>query len=233
MSHIKEIPDQERPREKGMKYGVSVLSNRELLAILIRSGTKEYSALEVADKLLQAGHGMQGIARLNQRELSSLPGISNVKALELQSALELSRRILQEETEQRDVVQDPESLYSWLRTSLGPKPQEEFLVVFLDHQHHIMGSAALFKGTDRSSMASPREVFKAALEANASYVMLVHNHPSGSSEPSEADIRLTKRMIHAGRIVGIQVADHLIVTQSTCTSLRNLGIVTGIDGWNE
>lgn len=229
MSKIKEIPDQERPREKGLKYGVEALSNRELLAVLIRSGTKNYSALEVADKLIQAGKGMRGIARLSTRQMAELPGISLVKALEIQSALEVSRRILQEDTEGRDVVKDPDSLYSWLRTSLGPRLQEEFLVVYLDHQNHILGSTSMFKGTDRTTLASPREVFQGALGANASAVMLVHNHPSGAALPSSADLKLTKRMINAGKIVGIDVMDHLIVTEGTCTSIRSMH---ELDGWD-
>ena len=225
MAMIKEMPANEKPREKAMRFGIRSLSSRELLAIILRTGQKGYSVLEVADALIEVAGGISGIARMSTAELSKIKGISNAKALELQAAFELSRRAELEEAMHADVISDPKSVERWLRKELGSSLQEQFLAIYLDAQHRIMFYRVLFVGTINSSNVYPREVFREALLYNCTCVMLVHNHPGGTLTASDADLTLTKRMMKAADIMGVKILDHLIITNSGCLSLKERGLL--------
>lgn len=223
---LKNLPETERPREKAIMHGIRSLSSRELLAILIRSGIRGTSALDAADQLLQKGGGVNGLLKLSRYDMKQVPGISDVKALELEACMELSRRISFEHAAEADVVRSPEGLYDWLKKEIGGGDQEQFMAIFLDQANHILSARTLFIGTVNSSMVSPREVFREALLQGAVQVMIVHNHPGGTLKPSQADLDATARIIEAGRMMGVSVLDHLIVSSKGVYSFRREGLLT-------
>lgn len=214
MGMISEMPASEKPREKALKYGIRTLSARELLAIVLRSGTKGCSVLETADELLKMADGISGLTRLSVQEICCIKGISKVKALELQACFEVSRRAMAEQVYDVDVVDHPEKLIRWLQADIGTSMQEKFMVVYLDNSHRILSCRTLFTGTINTASVYPREIFREALLLYSTDIMLVHNHPSGELSPSMADLNLTDRLLQAGRLMGIRVLDHLIITRS-------------------
>lgn len=225
MTIVKDLPLNERPREKAIQYGFSVLSSRELLAIILRAGIHHKSALEIADELLCKTQGVRGLARISAKELKEIKGIKDAKALELLACFELTKRLTYEEALEKDVVNQPEVLTKWLRHQLGNSLQEEFLVVYLDAANHIIKYKILFKGTCDASMVSPREVFKEAYLNISTKMILVHNHPSGNLVPSQADIQLTKRMIEISKIMNVQIIDHIIVASHGYFSFAKEGLL--------
>ncbi len=222
---MKNIPQAERPREKGLRHGAAYLSTRELLAVLIRCGTKGQSALDTADLLLKEAGSLKGIAEMPAERIGRIRGLSRTKALELKACFELSQRMMYEDVTEGDVIRDPESLETWLRSRMGPLLQEEFMVVYLDGAHRVISAETLFVGTSYASLASPKEIYRKALEKHASCIMLVHNHPSGDLQPSEADMYLTRHVTEAGIMIEIPVLDHLIVGSTGCLSMRREGFL--------
>ena len=225
MGKVRSLPSQERPREKAMRYGIQKLSNRELLAILIRCGTRQCSALEVADSILLKAEGIRGLEQVSMEELEEIKGISHVKALELLAALELARRVAFEKAREMDVVKSPDMLYEWLQQKLGGEMQEKFLVLFLDQAHHIHRAQTLFIGTAQETTVSPKDIFRLALQFACTAVLLVHNHPGGSLAPSKADLAMTRQIMGSGALMGIRVLDHIIVTRNGCMSFAREGIM--------
>ena len=220
---MKQIPKSERPREKALMHGIESLSNRELLALLIRSGTANHSAFDIADDLLSNGLG--AFSRLSFSELCKIEGISKVKALEILAWNQLSHRISCEAMQHKDVVSDPEALIQWCKMKLGVLQQEHFLVVFLDSHNAVQGYKVLFTGTLNSSLVHPREVFKEALNVSCSKILVVHNHPSGNLEPSAADLMVTENLVNSGKMMKIPVIDHLIVSGSDYFSFYEHGLL--------
>ncbi len=225
MTMIKDLPAHEKPREKALRYGIRALSSRELLAIMLRSGQKGRSVLEIADSLLLEAKGISGIARMDINELARIKGISKTKALEIQACFEISRRCALEEALKSDVIEHPEALVRWLRKELGSTLQEQFLVIYLDQHHHILYYRVLFVGTINASNVYPREIFREALLRNCTDILLVHNHPSEDPTPSRADLSLTQRLQEAGKMMGVRILDHLIVTRNRCLSLKESGFL--------
>ena len=209
---LKNIPVMEQPREKALQYGLSSLSNRELLALQLRTGYRHHSALEVADEILA------------REELIQIPGISQIKALELLAIFEIVRRSSAAKLPTLPRVQHPSALFDWLKQEIGTSLQEKFLVVFLASDQRVLSYKILFVGTINASMVFPREIFKEALLLNSPNIILVHNHPSGNLSPSQEDISLTKRIKEAGQLMGVKVLDHIIVTQSDYFSFVQEGI---------
>ncbi len=222
---VKEMPKTERPREKALKYGVKSLSNIELLAILIRSGYQGCSSLKIAEDILVKACGIGNLSRLKLSDFLKIKGIKETKALELLTCIELSKRMAYEECLETDVIDKPNKLVSWLNKEIGSSDQEEFMVVYLNVKNRIIGYRILFKGTIDSSIVHPREIFKEALLLSSSRVLLVHNHPSGDITPSEADIQSTLKIIEAGKLMGIKVIDHIIVTNNRYFSFANAEII--------
>lgn len=225
MTMIKDLPAHEKPREKALRYGIRALSSRELLAIMLRSGQKGRSVLEIADDLLLEARGISGIARMDTSELAKIKGISKTKALEIQACFEISRRCALEEAMKSDVIENPGALVRWLRKELGSTLQEQFLAIYLDQHHHILFYRVLFVGTINASNVYPREIFREALLGNCTDILLVHNHPSEDPTPSKADLSLTRRLQEAGKMMGVRILDHLIVTRSRCISLKESGFL--------
>ena len=219
MTNIAEMPSAEKPREKALRYGIRSLSNRELLALILRSGPKGGSVLTAADELLSRAGGFSGLSKLSVAELRQVRGISDVKALELTACFEISRRALQERAWDTDVMENPAAVIRWLQKEIGSEMQEKFMVIYLSPKNRILSSRVLFMGTVNEAKVWPREIFREALLAGSSRVILVHNHPSGDPAASMDDIAMTRKMIEAGKIMGVEVLDHIIVTGSSWVSM--------------
>lgn len=220
MLELKELAVSDRPREKCIRFGIRSLSHAELLALILRTGTKDHSVFSVADELLRKAKGIRRLSQLNLQDLCEVRGINKAKACELMAVCELSRRMALEEVYELDVVDQPGRLVDWLRRELGDAKQEHFLVVFLDTKNHILGHKVCFIGSLDRSVVHPREIFKEAVAYSAARIIAVHNHPSGDVTPSENDIQVTKSLEEAGAMMGIPLLDHLIVSHRTFYSLR-------------
>ena len=219
MCKMNELPKTEQPREKALMYGITALSNMELLAIMLRTGTKEKNVLDCASELLDRSGGLSGLPRLSLGDLCTVSGISKVKAIQLQACFELVQRISAEELSADSIMEHPDKFEEWLKIRLGATMQEELLVIYLNKAKQILGMETVFRGTIDSAAVSPREIFRSALSRHARYLILVHNHPSGNLTPSSQDLNFTSRMIEAGNTMGIDVMDHLIVSQNGISSI--------------
>lgn len=222
---VKDIPSSERPREKAIKYGVRSLSNRELLAILIRNGYQNMSSLNVAEQILKLSDGISKINTLTFDALISIKGIKKVKAIELLACFELINRIAFSKNDKLDIIETPSQLYHWLILKMGPLKQEHFGVVFLDSRHHIIDYSIIFIGTLNASIIHPREIYKEAIIKSSNSIIIVHNHPSSDLTPSNADIEVTKRIYEVGQLMDIKLIDHIIVSQSNYFSFKKQGML--------
>ncbi len=219
------MPVEERPREKAKKYGITVLSDKELLAILLRHGYHGHSSLSIAEEILKKARGIENLSRLSIQDLKEVKGVKEVKAIEILACFELSKRMHYERLFEKDVIKEPSDLITWLMKELGTLEQENFLVVYLNIKNHIQGHKILFKGTVDKSLVHPREIFKEALRLSSSRIMVVHNHPSGDCTPSNADISITKQLYDCGEMMGILLLDHLIVSSYTWFSFKGNGLI--------
>ncbi len=219
MSLIEQLPTYEKPREKAIQFGIDSLSNTELLALLIRHGTKNHSALEIAKELLEKSGGIGRLSSSSLHELMNVKGISQVKAVELQAVFTLIKRICFERIEEKDVIRSQNAFVHWLKLKIGFERVENFMVVFLDNANHVIHYKILCKGTVNYATVYPREVMKEALMRDAVSLILVHNHPSQNYTPSSQDIELTKKIYEIGKMIDVKVLDHLIVTGQNCYSI--------------
>ncbi|MCE1171971.1 MAG: DNA repair protein RadC [Azovibrio sp.] len=209
---ISDWPQGERPRERLLRQGPQALSDAELLAIYLRVGIKGKSAVDLARELLERhGGSLCRLAAASMTELARTPGIGLAKAAQLQASFELSRRALREEIHQRNLMGSPNSVRDWLRLHLGQLPHEVFMALWLDAQNRLIAHEDLFRGTLTQTSVYPREVVKSALSHNAAAVIFAHNHPSGVSEPSQADQLLTRQLQEALTLVDVRLLDHFIV----------------------
>lgn len=222
---VKELNVQERPREKALNQGIQVLSNRELIAILIRTGTKRSSALDVADQLLNSTQGLGELSVASLQELAKIEGIKSAKGLSLQAAFELGRRVAYDKIKQGISIEKPQDLVDWLNMQIGFEQQEHFIVLFLNQKNQILCYRDLFKGTLTSASVHPREIFQEAMRVGCARIICVHNHPSGDAQPSEADIVITERIVEGGRMVAIPLIDHIIVSKNTYKSFRQMRLI--------
>ena len=222
---VKDMNKEQRPREHALQDGIEALNNRELVAILLRSGSKTRSALEVADEVLaKMEHlGELGVAQLN--DLMEIDGIAQAKALELQAAFELGRRIAFDKVKQMHCINSPKDIVDWLNQQIGFMKQEHFLVLFLNHHNQIVSYRTMFKGSMTSASVHPREIYKEALASGCAKIICEHNHPSGNVEPSEADILLTEAIDACGKMTCIPLVDHIIVGKNSYTSLRQKQLI--------
>jgi DNA repair protein RadC len=212
------LPRVDRPREKLAQKGSSALSDAELLAVIIGQGTRGSSVLAVADEILKF-FGPSKLAGVSPKDLQSVKGIGPARAAQLVACLELGRRIFRPEEEPAVVIRRPEDAASLTR-ELSAARKEHFCTLYLDTRNRVMRKETVSIGTLNASLVHPREVFQPAVESSAASVVLVHNHPSGDPEPSREDLLLTKRLVTAGEIMGIEVLDHVIVARRSFVSLR-------------
>ena len=226
---IKDMAAQDRPRERLVLGGADVLSNAELIAILLRTGLKGYSAIHIAQQLLAKFGTLDGLARAPLEELRQVKGVGRDKAVTLKAAFTLARKMAAEMRAEAPLLDTPERVADLLREESRPQDVEQFRVVLLNTRRRLIGLEAISQGTLDTLLVHPREVFKRAIAANASAVVLVHNHPSGDPTPSEADIKVTRDLIRAGQLLKIEVLDHVIIGRRTMerqkdyVSLRELG----------
>lgn len=225
---IRELPEQERPRERLLNEGEKALSNRELLAILLGSGTQRQSALTLADQLLRKGETLRGLAALDVEELRQVKGIGLAKAAQIKAAMELARRMSLEPGHRRTAIRHPGDVAKLMMDDLRDLDHEQFKLLMLDTKHRVIKMQTLSVGHLSGTLVHPRELFKAVIRRNSAAVILVHNHPSGDPEPSADDIDLTRRLVAGGKLLGIEVLDHVIIGDNTYVSLKERGLVNGL-----
>lgn len=223
------MPDAERPRERLMASGADALRTAELIAILLRTGMKGISALQISDQVMQRFGNLENLAKASLEDLQKIKGIGRDKAIALKSAFTLARRMALELRHDSPVLDNPERIADLLREDNRLYEVERFQAVLLNTRRKLIKVEQLSQGTLDTILVHPREVFKAAISANAAAIVLVHNHPSGDPTPSEADIKVTRDIIRAGQLLKIEVLDHIILGKKTAEraqdylSLRELG----------
>lgn len=220
---IKELPADDRPRERMLKAGSSVLTNAELFAILIGGGYQEVSAIQLSQQLLNDNGGLAGLTRLSLRDLMKIKGIGLAKAASMKAAMELGRRIASMPAVDKPAISSPEDAAALLVPKYGDRDQEHVGILALDVKNRVLQEKVITIGILDGSVIHPREIFKPALSANAASILLFHNHPSGDTSPSGKDIEVTKRIVEAGETLGITLVDHLIISRNSYLSLKQKG----------
>lgn len=222
---LKDLPPDARPREKLLARGPAALADAELIALLLRTGVKGRSVLQLAQQLLTDFGGLTGLLQAEPDDLKRVKGLGPAKRAEMSAVLELARRSLAQELMQRPVFDSPARVKDYLRLQIGGKPHEVFVVLFLDAQNRLIRSEEMFRGTLTQTSVYPREVLKRALDLGAAAVLLAHNHPSGAPEPSRADEFLTQTLNKALALIDVRVLDHLVVSQCDVVSFAERGLL--------
>ena len=218
--------EEDRPREKLLLKGKSALSDAELIAILIGSGTKSLSAVDVGKKILhEASNNLNELARFSVKDLKKIKGIGEAKAITIVSALELGRRRKEEDFKDKIRITCSNDIYQLIRPELMDLPKEEFWIILLNRANRVIKKEQISSGGVSGTVADPKIIFKAALDQYASSVILIHNHPSGNLKPSQADINLTKKMKEAGNLLEIPVLDHIIFSDEGYLSFADEGML--------
>jgi len=222
---LHDLPKPERPRERLKKFGVDALSAAELLALVIGRGVRKNPVMTIANELLQTFGSIKGVSEATIEELSRIRGVGLAKAAQIKACFELGKRQDLEADEEKISISNPRDVAQAVRARIQDKAKEHFTLVLLNTRNKIIRVETISTGTLNASLVHPREVFKEAIAHTASSVIIAHNHPSGDTEPSEDDIRLTKRLVEVGRLVGIEVLDHIIVTKKEYLSFKEKGLM--------
>ena len=222
---LKDLPEDARPREKLLARGAGALSDAELLALLLRSGIPGKNALQMGQELVDTFGGIAGLLHTGHETLKSIKGLGPAKRAELVAVLELARRALAQQLQDKPLFSTPQAVRDYLQLQLGSRPHEIFAVLFLDAQHRLIALEELFRGTLTQTSVYPREVVVRALALQAGSVVLAHNHPSGEPRPSRADEALTQTLKAALALVDVRVLDHFIVTSTQAVSMAELGLL--------
>lgn len=225
---MKELHESEQPYEKCLKYGTGALSDDELLAVIIRTGSKGEKSVELSKKILQLSDfdkSILGIHHLSIQELMKVKGIGKVKAIQIQCVAELSRRLAKATALNHLCFTTPATIADYYMEDLRHQVQEHLILVLLNTKSKLIKDILLTKGTVNSSLISPREIFIEAVKKDAVYIILIHNHPSGDPSPSNEDIAVTKRIKEAGQLIGILLIDHIIIGDNRYVSLKERGIL--------
>lgn len=225
---IREIPEQERPYEKFYQYGVGALSDAELLAIILRTGSHKKGVLELAREVLDSSvveKGIIGLNYLTSQELSQVDGIGPVKAAQILCVAEIAKRMAQRTRQKGLAFHSPELVANYYMPRLRFGTNEVLLLLMLNNKNILIKEMTLSTGTVNASVADPREIFLQALKYQAVYIILLHNHPSGDPTPSRDDIRVTEQIREAGQLIGISLNDHIIIGDNTYISLREQGYI--------
>ncbi|MCK4259377.1 MAG: DNA repair protein RadC [Halanaerobiales bacterium] len=221
---ITDLPIEERPREKLVKFGPENLSNSELLAIILRIGTRNQTAIGLAEKLLGYVNGLKGLLDVSVEELMNIQGIGQAKAVHLVALGELTKRV-QSAQHTKKRIHSATELVELLMPKMRFLKKEVFWIVLLDNQNQILAIEEVSRGSVNETIVHPREVFREAIRRSSSAVILAHNHPSGNPEPSYQDLEVTRRLCQSGKILGIQILDHLILGDKQYISLKERGII--------
>ena len=222
---LKDLPQNARPREKLLARGAGALSDAELLALLLRSGIRGQNVLMLAQELVVRFGGIAGLLHTPAEALKTIKGLGPAKRAELVAVLELSRRALVQRLEEKPLFSTPQAVRDYLQLQIGGRPHEIFAVMFLDSQHRLIALEEMFRGTLTQTSVYPREVVRRALDLHAGSVVLAHNHPSGTAQPSRADEALTQTLKAALALVDVRVLDHFVVTSHQAVSMAELGLV--------
>ncbi|WP_071986166.1 RadC family protein [Vibrio sinaloensis] len=217
------IPSESMPREKLISHGPQALTDAELLAIFLRTGTRGMNVLELSDFLLKEFGSLRRLFGASQINFCQYKGLGVAKYVQLQAVLELTQRYLSETLQRGDALTSPQQTKLYLSGVLRDKQREEFYVLYLDNQHRVISGESLFQGTIDAASVYPREVVKRSLEHNAAAVIIAHNHPSGVAEPSQSDRRITRRISDALALVDIRILDHFVVGDGEIVSFAERG----------
>ena len=209
------------PRERAIKYGISSLENYELLSLIIRSSCKDKSVFQTADEVIELANGFHNLPCLTYEELISIKGINKAKALEILSIFEIAKRLSKLERIADLELLKPQKVYEWLKFSIGFSNQEEFVAIYLSGNGSIIKSVAMYKGTRNKANVSISEILRQALLLKASYIIVAHNHPSNSLQPSKEDIELTNNLYNSCKMMDIPLLDHIIVGKTGYFSFEN------------
>ena len=223
---VHDLPLSERPRERLSKLGSEALSSQEILALILGRGIKGESVIVTAQKLLTKFGNLKNLASASIEELTQIKGIGPAKAAQIKATFELSKRLEDSASETiKMTVKSPEDVVKTARNMLKGKKKEHFLAICLDTRNHLIKTSTVSIGSLNCSIVHPREVFKDAISSSAASVIFIHNHPSGDPTPSEDDIKMTKRLIEVGEIIGIEVLDHIIICDSEHLSMKAKNLV--------
>lgn len=222
---VKEMRPDEQPREKLTKYGGESLSDAELLAILLRTGSREMNVIQMSQALLDHFDGLRNVARKGWQDMKVIPGIAKVKALTLEAVFELSRRIQVASLGDQLQITSPQEAVAYFGPKLRDLTKEAFIVAFLNNAKYLTGYQKISSGGSTATIVDPAEVMRQAILNEAQSILLVHNHPSGNRSESKADVRLTERIVESGKLLGIPVNDHIIIAGDSYTSFRAKGLI--------
>ncbi|GGJ84145.1 UPF0758 protein YsxA [Lentibacillus kapialis] len=220
---IKDVPKEDRPRERLLKLGAGHLSNQELLAILIGSGTKKESVMVLSNRVLMHFEGLNLLKDATIEELMAIKGIGMAKGVLLLSALELGKRMNQYKPDDRYVIRSPEDGANYIMEDMRTLNQEHFIVLFLNTKNQVIHRQTIFIGSLNASIVHPREIYREAVKRSAASIICAHNHPSGDPAPSQEDIHVTKRLVESGKMIGIELLDHLVIGDRKFISLKEKG----------
>lgn len=220
---VEDLPPEERPRERLASHGPQALASGELLAILVGTGSRHASALDLGERLL--GEGLRGLAACSLEELERAPGMGRAKAARVLAALELGARLARDGSRPMPAFRTPEETARYLLPRYGARPVETFGILALDGRHRLKRESVVSVGCLTSSLVHPREVFFEAVDCRAASLVLFHNHPSGDPEPSAEDLSLTRRLVAAGTLMGIEVLDHVVLGAGSFVSLKTRGVL--------
>ncbi|WP_110111490.1 DNA repair protein RadC [Bacillus sp. CGMCC 1.16541] len=220
---IKDFPQDERPRERLIQKGSGSLSNHELVAILLRTGTKEESVLQLSNRILNHFDGLKLLPEATVDEMTNIKGVGSAKAVQIIAAIELGKRIAQLRSENRYTIRSPQDGADYMMEEMRVLSQEHFVCLYLNTKNQILHKQTIFIGSLNASIVHPREVYKEAFRRSAASIICLHNHPSGDPTPSREDIEVTKRLKECGDIIGIELLDHLIIGDRKYISLKEKG----------
>ncbi|RPJ23873.1 MAG: JAB domain-containing protein [Chloroflexi bacterium] len=221
---IMDLHESDRPRERLASLGPQALSNAELIAILLRVGVRGESAVAVGQRLLNKFGGLSGLHRAPFKELMDQHGLGEAKASQIKAAIELGRRLTLESPEERPAINSPADAAALVQYEMSALEQEHLRVILLDRRNRVMETVEVYKGSVNSSQIRIGEVFKEAIRKNASAVVVIHNHPSGDPTPSPDDVAVTRAIVQAGKLLDVEVLDHLVIGQGRWVSLKERGL---------
>ena len=221
---IRDLPVDERPRERFMQVGPRAMSTTELLAITLRTGVGGENVVRLAERLLAEFDGLSGVARASLAELCRIKGIGPAKAVEIKAALELGRRLLAAAPEERPRVTSPADAANLLMSEMMLLEQEHLRLILLDTRNHVLGTPTVYKGSLNTSVIRIGELFRYAIRDNAAALIVVHNHPSGDPAPSPEDVHVTRQIVQAGRLLDIELLDHIVIGHQRYASLKERGL---------
>lgn len=222
---LRDVPSDERPRERMLQFGPGALSHAELLAVMLRTGTYAESAVRLGQRLLREAGSLRNLVDMSVEQLTAIKGVGPAKALQIQAGIELGRRLARSAMEERVTIRSPQEAAGYVMEDMRYLQKEHFICLFLNTKNQVIGQETLSMGSLNASIVHPREVFRAAIKRSSASIICAHNHPSGDPTPSPEDIEITGRLAEAGRIIGIELLDHIVIGDRRFVSLKEKGLM--------